>query len=361
MSVDAYAVILAGGKGERFWPLSTSKHPKQFLSLVGDKPLLAQAVDRLNGLVPPEKIFVITNADLVDTASASAPALPKENIIGEPVGRDTAAAIALGAALVARRNPDGVFAVLTADHIIGDIEVYAQTLRDSFTLAAREEVLLTIGIKPAFPSTGYGYIEAGDLREKSAAGTVFRQARRFVEKPDLTHAQQYLGEGHYFWNSGMFIWSARAIEHAFAAYRPPLSEMINALREAPDEDAFTRAFHAAFASLEKISIDYAVMEKADNVVMAEGTFAWDDVGAWPALRNHFPADGAGNVLIGQAMQLDCADTTVVSHNRLTTLIGVRDLIVVQADGATLICPRDRAQDIKQLVHEMQQTPYKDLL
>jgi len=361
MDVDAYAVILAGGKGERFWPLSTSKHPKQFLTLVGDKPLLAQAVDRLKGLIPPDHIFVITNGDLVDVAREVAPVLPPEQIIGEPVGRDTAAAIALGAALVGRRNPDAVFAVLTADHIMADIDIFKRTLHDSFALASAEDVLLTIGIKPAFPSTGYGYIEAGDLHSETGDGTIFDHSRRFIEKPDLEHAEEYLKAGNYFWNSGMFMWSVKSITKAFEQYRKPLSDMIETLIATVDESAFIQAFHTAYESLEKISIDYAVMEKADNVVMAEGTFSWDDVGAWPALANHFPEDDRGNVLIGQAVQLDASDNIVVSRDRLTTLIGVHDLIVVQAEGATLICPKDRAQDIKKLVHELQQTPYKDLL
>jgi mannose-1-phosphate guanylyltransferase len=350
MDTKAYAVILAGGKGERFWPLSTSKHPKQFLSLVGDKPLLAQAVDRLDGVIPPERVLVITNGDLVDVARRSAPRLPPENVIGEPMGRDTAAAIALGAALIESRQPDAAFVVLTADHIIGDLDIFAATLTDGLNYALQDPVLMTIGIEPATAGTGYGYIESGTPIKRAAGGTLLRKAVRFVEKPDRDTAQSYVESGNYYWNSGMFIWSVHTLKEAFSRYRPQLLDMMDAVRPAAGTEDFMNSVRTAYAQLEKISIDYAVMEKADNVVMAEGAFQWDDVGSWPALAHHFPRDDDGNVLLGTVEEMGSGNNIVLSGGRFTALIGVSDLIVVQADDVTLICPRDRAQDIKQFVH-----------
>jgi len=347
----AYAVILAGGKGERFWPLSTSRSPKQLLSLVSERTMLGMAVDRLEGLIPPERVIVLTSADLVEPTVASVPDLPAANIIGEPMGRDTAAAVALGCAIVKARDPEGVFCILTADHVIGDIEVFRRTLREGIDLAAGQDVLVTIGIQPTFPATGYGYIESGNAVEH-AGETTFLQAKRFVEKPPRATAEQYLASGAFAWNSGMFIWSCTSVQAAFGKYRPQLSELIDTLAPSVDSPGFADALRAVFEPLEKISIDYALMENADNIVMARGTFAWDDVGSWPALANHFPADDEGNTSIGDVVPLDANNNLVFSNGRLTALIGVSDLVVVQAEGATLICPRDRAQDVKALVNEL---------
>ncbi|MDD4737024.1 MAG: sugar phosphate nucleotidyltransferase [Kiritimatiellae bacterium] len=348
-----FAVILAGGKGERFWPLSTAEHPKQFLSLVGEKTLLAQAVERLKGVVETSCIYVITSSDLAEVARRSAPELPPENIIGEPVGRDTAAAIALGAALVRRQDPQGVMAVLTADHIIGDLDLFRNTLRDAMELALSENLLLTIGVKPAFPSTGYGYIQVGEHLADASAGTVFDRAKRFVEKPDAATAQRYMEEGSYYWNSGMFIWSAESITRAFQTFRPSLYEMICTLNDTADRREFDQTFERMYEGLEKISIDYAIMEKAENVGMARGVFAWDDVGSWPALDNHFAHDDSGNVVIGDGVTLEASDNIIYSKDRLTAVIGLSDVMVVQAEGVTLVCPKNQAQQIKELVQQLQ--------
>ncbi len=358
---EAYAVILAGGKGERFWPLSTSRRPKQLVTLVGDEPLLAQSVTRLKGLIPPERICVITNDDLVDACRQAVPELPKNNIIGEPVGRDTAAAAALGAVWVKAQNPDAVFCILTADHVIGDLDVYRATLRESFALAHRERVLITIGITPTEPSTGYGYIEGGDLYARN--GTVeFLEARRFVEKPDQKTAESYIASKRFFWNSGMFIWSVAAFEEGVRTHRPSLTSIFDELLPCVGTVSFPSQLAETYDRLEKISIDYALMEKANNIIMVRGTFSWDDVGAWPALENHFERDEDNNVSIGDCKAVDADGNIVYSKDRLTALVGVSNLVVVQSDGVTLICPRDRAQDIKQLVSKLKETGrYDDLL
>jgi mannose-1-phosphate guanylyltransferase len=348
-----YAVIMAGGKGERFWPLSTSKHPKQLLALVGDKPLIAQAVDRLDGLVPPENIFVVTNADLVDATRAAAPLLPSENIVGEPIGRDTAAAVACGGALVKAKDENGVFAVLTADQVMGDLDLFSATLKGGMDLAEQNDVLVTIGIEPTFPSTGFGYVESGETFQ-SVGGIEFRKAVRFVEKPNEAAATEYLSAGKFYWNSGMFIWSVESLEKAFAAHCPEMKVLMDLLAGYAKDGKMDEGMNATYPDLGKISIDYALMEKADNIIMACGTFSWDDVGSWPALESHFPQDETGNTKIGQVETLDADGNIVISKDRLTAVIGVKDLIVVQADGVTLVCPKDRAQDIKQMVVELRE-------
>lgn len=220
-----YAVILAGGRGERFWPLSTTARPKQFISLFGGRPLIALALERLEGVVPPERTLIITAADLLEATADVARHLPPENMIGEPVPRDTAAACALACGLVAARDPEGVVAILTADQLMADIETFRQTLRDSFTAAAQGNYIVTIGIPPAYPATGFGYIEAGELMDFRTA-TRFNRARRFVEKPDAQRASQYVADGNYCWNAGMFIWQVRTMQAAIAAHVPELQVLI---------------------------------------------------------------------------------------------------------------------------------------
>jgi mannose-1-phosphate guanylyltransferase len=343
-----YAVIMAGGKGERFWPLSTSKHPKQLLALVGEKALIAQAVERLDGLIPPENVFVVTNADLVEATQKAAPMLPPENIVGEPIGRDTAAAVACGGALVGACDPNAVFAVLTADQVMGDLDVFKATLKGGMDLAEKNKILVTIGIQPTFPSTGFGYIESGADFAK-AEGVQFKKAVRFVEKPALPKAKEYLASGKFFWNSGMFIWSVPTLSNAFAAYCPVMKTLMDELTVYAKRGEIFQGLEKIYPTLGKISVDYALMEKADNIVMACGTFAWDDVGSWPALESHFPKDAGGNTLIGNCQQIDSTNNIIYSKDRLTAVIGAENLVVVQADGVTLVCPKDRAQDIKKMV------------
>lgn len=356
-----YAVIMAGGKGERFWPLSTSKHPKQLLALVGDKPLIAQAVDRLEGLVPPENVFVVTNADLVEATRAAAPLLPPENVVGEPVGRDTAAAVACGGALVKARDESGVFVVLTADQVMGNLDVFSNTLKGGMYLAEANDILVTIGIQPTYPSTGFGYIEAG-ADFQTVEQVDFKKAARFVEKPDEATATEYLETRKFYWNSGMFIWSVQALEKAFSAHCPEMRTLMDTLTGFAQEGKIIEGMDAAYPDLGKISVDYALMEKADNIVMACGTFYWDDVGAWPALESHFEQDDAGNTSIGKVETLDAENNIIFSKDHLTAVIGVKDLIVVQAEGVTLVCPKDRAQDIKKMVVALREKgSYEELL
>jgi len=339
---------MAGGKGERFWPLSTSEHPKQMLALVGDRPLITLAVERLDGLVPVEDIVVVTSAALVQATLEALPGLPPENVVGEPFGRDTAAACALALALVKARDPEAAFCILTADHIMGELDVFRSTLRQGFALALARPVLITIGIPPTFPSTGFGYIEAGD-RVEAEGDVEFFDALRFVEKPDTQKAATYLETGRFYWNAGMFIWSVPTLESALQAHCPQLRQMCDRLLPTVGTPELMPALDAEYSKLEKISVDYALMEKAENIVMAKGVFPWDDVGSWLALENHFEGDASGNIVVGSCESIDSGGNIVMSNERLTALVGVRDLVVVQAKGATLVCRKDRSQDVKKLV------------
>lgn len=360
----AYAVVLAGGYGERFWPASTMARPKQLLSLLGDRTMLEMAVDRLDGLIPADRVLVLTSADLVKATIACSPDLSPENVIGEPMRRDTAAAVALACAVVKARDPKGVFCIVTADHVMGDLDVFRNTLREGLELAAGNDVLVTIGIEPTRPSTAFGYIEAGEAvvssgsassGSASSSSVEFRRVSRFVEKPDRETAQGYIDSGSFSWNSGMFIWSVDTLHRAFSNHSPALGAMIDALMPHVDTGGFADALAEAFEPLDKISIDYALMEKADNIVMGIGTFAWDDVGSWPEVAGHLPTDEHGNATSGSVQVLDATNNVVVSDGRLTALIGVEDLVVVHADGATLICPKDRAQDVKAIVTALRES------
>jgi len=349
-----YVVIMAGGRGERFWPESRLARPKQLLPIVGERPMLAQTVDRLEGLVPPEDVFVITNAEQCAAVREACPALDPAKVIGEPTGRDTAAAVGLATVLVRREVPDAVFAMLPADAVVHDAAGLRATLESAFCTAEAEPVLATVGITAAFPATGYGYIQKGGKRGDYAGREVF-DVKRFVEKPDSATAESYLASGDYFWNAGMFIWSAGSIAAELEASTPALWSALQAidrgLAEGRDLDGLL-AEH--YPNLEKISVDYAIIEKANSVVMVESGFDWDDVGEWPAVARHYPADRNGNVVRGTAEIEDSRNNIVYSRDpsHLVALLGVEGLIVVRTEDATLVCRKEEAQKVKALVNKI---------
>lgn len=348
---NRFIVIMAGGRGERFWPESRLARPKQLLPIVGEKAMLTQTVDRLRGLVDPQNVFVITNAEQRDAVLEVCPDLDPAKVIGEPMGRDTAAAVGLATVLVKRENPNAAFAMLPADAVIHNAEGLCATLETAFAAAEANPVLATIGITASFPATGYGYIQQGDALGEFAGRTVFN-VKRFVEKPDQETAQSYLDSGDYFWNAGMFVWSVDSIVAELERSTPSLWTALQAVDqglEAGEGIDLLLAEH--YPNLEKISVDYAIIEKATNVVMVESGFDWDDVGDWPAVERHYPADENGNVVRGLA-QIDSSKRNIVfsrDDDHMIALLGVEDLIVVKTEDATLVCHKDRAQDIKKLV------------
>jgi len=350
---NRFVVIMAGGRGERFWPQSRLTRPKHLLPIVGNSAMLAQTVDRLEGLVEPENIFVITNVEQRDAVLDSCPSLLPERVIGEPVGRDTAAAVGLAALLVDHEEKDAAFALLPADHVIEDGAGFRSVLTSSFEAAEKNDFLVTIGIKPTFPSTGYGYLCQGAEVEQ-ATGRSVAKVDRFVEKPDLATAEKYLSEGGYFWNAGMFVWRPGVILSAIAQHAPVLSSGLDQLRKDWNTNgSLAAAMEKVYPELEKISVDFAVMEKAEGVVMLESDFDWDDVGEWPAIARHYPADEKGNVFKGDGLAVDSdGNLAFAEDGHCVTLLGVKDLIVVQSGDATMVCHKDRAQEVKALAQQV---------
>lgn len=346
-----FVLILAGGSGERFWPLSRRARPKQLLRLVGEKTLLEDTVDRLEGLAGPERILILTNQGQEAAVRAMLPQLPAENIVAEPAKRDTAAAIALAVGWIARRDASATMIVLPADHVIRDAAAFRRDLAAAARAAEETRALVTIGLKPTWACPGFGYIELGATVPITNAppedAAVFHNVERFREKPAPELAEVFLAKGNYRWNAGMFIWSVPAILSEFSRQMPELADFISQVKNAAD---FGTVLAERFPALPKISIDYAVMEKAGRVLCLEAGFDWDDVGTWPAVANYLATDEFANAANCSPILLDARNNIVFSDSgRNISLLGVSDLIVVQTADATLVCHRQEAEKIKQLV------------
>jgi mannose-1-phosphate guanylyltransferase len=358
---DRFVIIMAGGRGERFWPASREKMPKQLLKLLWDRTFLQQAVDRVLPLVPAKNVIIITNESQAAEVRKQLPKLPKDNIICEPIGRDTCAAVALGAALVGARSTTGVMAVLPADHVIPEPKKFQQVLEDSFDLASRGQVMVTIGIKPSEPNTGYGYIHVGEPLPPPHGvkryKTTFCKAQKFVEKPWYEKAVEYVNTGQYRWNAGMFIWSFVTITQAFEMHQPEMAAACQRwFKVGANPAKLGKVLAKEYPEIKKISIDYALMERAHNVVIAEGDFAWDDLGSWTALARHIPADPEGNTALADFIHVDAARNIVydarVKHRTPIAIVGLRDSIIVMTDDATLVAHRSQAQKVRDLVRKM---------
>lgn len=349
-----FIVIIAGGKGERFWPQSRAHRPKHLLPIVGSKPMLVQTLDRVRSLASPKNTFVITSAAQEKAVREVCRRLPEANIIAEPMGRDTAPAVALAAAIVGARDPNGVFAVLPADHVIHDGKAYEKDLRAAFAAASAAPVMVTIGISPTEPATGFGYIQRGDKWNSFERRPVF-QVKRFVEKPSLEVAQGYLASGDYVWNAGMFVWSVPVVETALRQHAPELHAGLEPVRTAlAKKKALPPVLKKVYPTLTKISVDYALLEKSSNVVVVPSSFDWDDVGAWPAVPKHYEKDKAGNVTRGPAVIEDGSNNIVFCEDgHLTAVLGASDMIVVHTKDATLVAPKAKAQEIKVLLKRIE--------
>ncbi|MBI5767153.1 MAG: mannose-1-phosphate guanylyltransferase [Verrucomicrobia bacterium] len=346
-----YACIMAGGSGERFWPMSRAHAPKQLIKLFGDATLLEQTVRRLDGVVPRKNIFVLTNQAQLKSARAALPMLAASQIVAEPAKRDTAPAAALAAALVRARDPRGVMALLSSDAMIHDGQRCGEQIGAALARAAQTDALLTIAIPPAHPATGFGYLELGREIARGAEGSVVRSVKRFVEKPDAATAKRYVKSGKYFWNAGMFAWSVKAFLAEAERNAPTLAEFIRGFPAKKSADYIANKF----PTLEpKISLDFAIMEKARAVETVVAEFDWDDVGLWTALPKHVAADEAGNTAKGQVIVAGASNNIVVSNGRTIALCGVKDLVVVETADAVLVCHRDAVQDIKKLTGRLPQ-------
>ena len=343
-----YALILAGGSGARFWPLSRNAKPKQLLNLFDDSTLLNQTINRLEGLIPVENILILTNSLQEEAVRKIATKLPAGNIFAEPAKRDTAPAVALGIGLIAARKPDATMAVLPSDQLIQDTDSFQSILGDSLTIASQTDALVTIGIKPTWPCPSYGYVERGpaaalgfDTTHEAMEVTTFR------EKPNPELAEEYLRQGNFAWNAGMFVWSLKTVTNELREHTPELAGFIDQLKDSNDVVATTAD---KFPDLTPISIDYALMEKASRVLNIEATFDWDDVGSWISIAKYFPTQGDQNQTNTEITEIDASNNIVFNARKdsRVALLGVDDLIVVQTEDALLVANRHQADAIKNL-------------
>jgi len=343
-----YAVIMAGGSGKRLWPMSRVRRPKQILPLVHGKSLLELAVERLSGAFEHQNVWVITNREYADQAAEALPMLPRENVVGEPEGRDTANAVALAAELLAARDPEGTMAVFTADHVIRPVDRFVRAVNAACQAAEnRPDSLVTFGIPPTWPHTGLGYIHCGE--------TVLDGVHKvlgFKEKPDRHLARRYVEGGQHYWNSGMFVWKIATIRQALKDYLPASASSLEPIGRAVKEGAdYAKLLGDIYPTLEKISIDFAVMEKAPKVLMVELNCRWLDVGSWPALENVVEPDESGNTIVAKNVAvLDSLRNIIVTEDdHLLALLGMDDCVVVHSDDATLVCSKSDSQRLKELV------------
>ena len=352
------SVILAGGSGERFWPLSRESHPKQLLNIAGEHTLIQQTVERLLPLTPIDRIYIITNEQhAFQTLSQLASfGFAPDHLIAEPVGRNTAPAVALAAELF-HDQPDEIMAVFPADHVLSDADAFHETLRQAEE-AAQQDYLVTLGVKPTRPETGYGYIlQGGDIEKMHNTFKI----GQFTEKPDRATAEHFLKQRRYYWNCGIFAWKVSAIRKELKRHAPevikPLANIGDHLQNAKGKFPY-RVFDdegkKIFKSLPSISIDYAVMEPSQNAAVVPTSMPWNDVGAWSALDDISKIDSDGNVLSKDVYQVDCTGTLVKADGRIVGAVGLKDMIVVDTPDALLICPKDRAQDVKQLVTQLKE-------
>lgn len=339
-----YSVIMAGGRGERFWPLSTNKLPKPFIPLLGSTSLLQDTVSRIQPIVPFERILISIGAEHYEIAKQQLPQIPEENFIVEPMGRDTSACLGFCALHIEQRNADATMLALPADHFIGDIPTYQKVITAGVdNLEGSTGVVF--GIPPTRPETGYGYILAGP----TTASREVRPVVRFIEKPDAATATQYLASGNYFWNSGMFLWSNRTLLELFEKHMPETYAGLCRLRPLIGKEESREELRNIFAALPRISIDFGIMEKTSGLRLVPAQFGWDDIGSWASLERALPPDAQGNIVQGRHVALDSNNCVIYAQSGTVATFGVSDLVIVQAYGKILVCSKDKAAELKKLV------------
>jgi mannose-1-phosphate guanylyltransferase len=343
-----YAVVMAGGSGTRFWPLSRKHQPKQTLPILGTATMVRQTVERLFPLFDPQQVFVVTAREHADRVRSDLDLLPPENIIDEPMGRDTAAAIGLAATFLHWRDHEAAFAVLPADHFIDDPVRFQKALAKGRE-AARSGALVTFGIKPRYPATAYGYLQRGERM-----GDLVR-VRRFCEKPKEDVAREFFRSGEYYWNGGIFVWEAGSILAEINRFLPDLASSLKVIERSLGTSDLPATLSREYSKLKRVSIDYGVMEKAGQVLMVETDFEWDDVGSWNAAADRRPKDEAGNSIGGNVLAVETKDSLVLSSDpgHLVGVLGMDGFIVVHTPDATLVCPKSRAEEVKKLVEQIQ--------
>ena len=343
------AVIMAGGRGERFWPKSRNSRPKQFLSLTADgETMIQKTVKRLLPVTEMEDIFIVTNASYKELVREQLPEIPEENILLEPAARNTAPCIAFAAAVIGRKYDDAIMMILPSDHLISCEELYISTLKKAAKAAESGKILVTIGITPTYPETGYGYINFGEEK-----GDVYA-VERFVEKPDLPTAEKYLASGKYLWNSGMFIWKLSSIMANMQELMPDIYEGAMKIGKSFRTPEYEEVLNREFTGFRSESVDFGIMEKASDICTIPGSFGWDDVGSWLAVERINDTDSSGNYTEGDVMTVDSKRTTVCGGKRLIAAIGTRDIIIVDTDDVLLVCSKNSTQDVKKAIAQLKE-------
>jgi mannose-1-phosphate guanylyltransferase len=354
-----YIVIMAGGKGTRFWPRSRTSTPKQLLDIIGEKTMIQETVERILPVAPKDKIFIVTNREQFNELKAQLPDLPAGNIIIEPVGKNTAPCICLAATRIQKEDSEAIMAVLPSDHYIGDNNAFLRCLEKAEEAAKSSNSLITIGISPRGPETGYGYIEFAE-QYRSEFNDLFRVIS-FHEKPDIKKAVEFIKNGNYLWNSGMFVWKASAILNEIQKNLPGIYKNIINVQPFWDTSKIFDMIDYAYKKIESISIDYGVLEKSKNVLTLKGDFDWNDIGSWSAIYDISNKDNDSNVLRGDVISIGSKNVFVYSPKKLTAVIGLKDIIVVETDDALLVCDRNNAQDVKQVVDVLSRRGREDYL
>lgn len=345
------AVIMAGGRGERFWPKSRNDFPKQFLSLTSDgKTMIQKTVQRILPLVSYDDIFIVTNQKYVGLVKEQLPQIPDENILAEPMAKNTAPCIGLACAVIRKKYQDAMMLVLPSDHLIRYEPMYIDTLKQAISVAEQDNTLVTIGITPTYAETGYGYINFS--RDTQENRMCVYKVNRFVEKPDIDTAKKYLVSGDYLWNSGMFVWKVSSIMNDFARFLPETYEGLERIEESVGQDNFEQVLRTEFEKFKSESIDFGIMEKSDSIYVVSGSFGWDDVGSWLALERINTTNEYGSYVKGDVITINTKRSIVSGGKRLIAMVGVEDMIVVDTDDTILICAKDSAQDIKKVIENL---------
>jgi mannose-1-phosphate guanylyltransferase len=354
MNQNNYALIMAGGVGSRFWPVSRTEHPKQFIDFFGvGKTLIQSTYDRFLKICPPENIFIVTNEIYIDLIKEQLPLLQDNQILAEPIMRNTAPCVAYGSMKIAELNPDAVIVVAPSDHTIADQDAFIVAIEQSLKAASENSCLITLGIKPSRPDTGYGYIQY--MESNLATDEQIHKVKLFTEKPNLDLARTFIQSGDFLWNAGIFIWSAKAINNAFKKHLPEMHEIFHLGKSAYNTDLEKDFISSAYQQCINISIDFAIMEKAENVYVLPADFGWSDLGTWASIYDMADKDYVGNAVIpsDQVMMFDSSNCMVnVPKEKLVILQGLHDYIVVESNNTLLICPRTEEQSVKQIVADV---------
>lgn len=346
------ALIMAGGRGERFWPKSRKHLPKQFLSLTNDgKTMIQLTVERILPIVDMDKIYISTNENYKKLVMEQLPKIPEANILCEPVGKNTAPCIGLAAVHIRKKMGDAIMMVLPSDHLIKNSVMFLDVLRDASYVAQENTNLVTVGITPSYPETGYGYIQFDTQNIRECKNRAYK-VLKFKEKPDLNTAKEYVSSGEYLWNSGMFIWKASSILSNIESFMPDTYEGLRKIEESIGTDIQNEVLNSEFEKFKSESIDYGIMEHAKDIYILPGTFGWDDVGSWLALERINPTNEFGNVVSGNVISIDTKNSIIHGGKKLVATVGLKDIIVVDTEDALLICDKDSTQDIKKIIENL---------